>query len=94
MFLTQPLHLKKERYRSAGRSAAARTDSAPRPVPRRGRHRRAAKRAGSCVAAADPRVDARGVERVRAAAELRDLARASRVQARQANRANGLFLLC
>lgn len=67
----------------------------PSPVvPRRGqrRHRRAAQRAGDRLAGDDPRVYARGVERVRAHTQLRHRLAPSGPQPRQANRADGRAL--
>ena len=63
-------------------------------LPRRGRHGRAAQRTGGRRAGAGPGVYARGVERVRAGAQLRDrLAPGSRfLQPRQADRADGRAL--
>lgn len=62
-------------------------------VPRRGQHGRAAQRAGDrIVATADPSIDAGGVERVRAAAQLHDRLEISLFQSRQANRAGGRAL--
>ena len=65
------------------------TPSGQPATPRRWYRRRAAQRAGAGLPAGDPIIDARGVERVRAVAQLRDTVR-SHVQPGQANRADGL----
>uniref|UniRef100_A0A0A8ZA59 Uncharacterized protein n=1 Tax=Arundo donax TaxID=35708 RepID=A0A0A8ZA59_ARUDO len=95
--VAQPLRRKKQRRRSQSLTGPGARMAPTLPVWSRRHHRRAAQRAGGRLAAADPRIDARGVERVRAAAQLRHhLVAPFRFQPRQADRAHGraLVVLC